>query len=129
VSPLVAAVFAGLPVFFSGLIFSQTFRDVQVPTEGLGVNLMGAGSRRSFTELRDDWWHSDFGSAGDCHLRWIGSCTSLEERRTSNGNLNLLQEPSLDLEIISARCLCVLSAKLTKESIEHRLPRRSRQSV
>jgi hypothetical protein len=39
---LVAAAFAGLPVFFSGLIFSQAFRDVARPAEGLGVNLMGA---------------------------------------------------------------------------------------
>src|SRR5205814_275424 len=39
---LVAAVFVGLPVFFSGLIFSRAFRDVANPAEGLGVNLTGA---------------------------------------------------------------------------------------
>jgi hypothetical protein len=39
---LVAAAFAGLPVFFSGVIFSRAFRDVARPAEGLGVNLMGA---------------------------------------------------------------------------------------
>jgi hypothetical protein len=39
---LVAAAFAALPVFFSGLIFSQAFRCVARPGEGLGVNLMGA---------------------------------------------------------------------------------------
>jgi hypothetical protein len=39
---LTAALFAALPVFFSGLIFSRTFRDVTRPEESLGVNLMGA---------------------------------------------------------------------------------------
>jgi SAM-dependent methyltransferase len=37
-----AAVFAALPIFFSGLIFSRAFRDVAQPGEALGVNLMGA---------------------------------------------------------------------------------------
>lgn len=39
---VVAAAFAALPVFFSGLIFSRSFRDVANPATGLGVNLMGA---------------------------------------------------------------------------------------
>ncbi len=37
-----AATFAGLPIFFSGIIFSRAFRDVTRPAEGLGVNLIGA---------------------------------------------------------------------------------------
>ncbi|MFY9856408.1 MAG: hypothetical protein WAK26_21285, partial [Terracidiphilus sp.] len=39
---LAAAVLAGLPVFFSGLIFSRSFRDVTQPAQGLGINLLGA---------------------------------------------------------------------------------------
>ncbi len=39
---LAAAVLAGLPVFFSGLVFSRSFRDVGEPAKGLGVNLLGA---------------------------------------------------------------------------------------
>ena len=39
---IVATIFAALPVFFSGLIFSRAFRDVSRPAEGLGINLMGA---------------------------------------------------------------------------------------
>lgn len=39
---LAAATLAGLPVFFSGLIFSRSFRDVAQPSQALGVNLMGA---------------------------------------------------------------------------------------
>jgi ABC-type Fe3+ transport system permease subunit len=39
---LAAAVLVGLPVFFSGLIFSLSFRDVSHPAQGLGVNLLGA---------------------------------------------------------------------------------------
>lgn len=37
-----AGAFAGLPVFFSGLIFSRSFRDVARPAEALGINLFGA---------------------------------------------------------------------------------------
>jgi hypothetical protein len=37
-----AATLAGLPVFFSGLIFSRSFRDVAQPAQGLGINLLGA---------------------------------------------------------------------------------------
>ncbi len=37
-----AATFAGLPIFFSGIIFSRAFRDVTRPAEALGVNLIGA---------------------------------------------------------------------------------------
>jgi SAM-dependent methyltransferase len=37
-----AATFAGLPIFFSGVIFSRAFRNVRRPAEGLGVNLLGA---------------------------------------------------------------------------------------
>jgi hypothetical protein len=37
-----AAALAGLPVFFSGLIFSRSFRDVAHPAQGLGINLLGA---------------------------------------------------------------------------------------
>lgn len=39
---LSAAVVVGLPVFFSGMIFSRSFRDVTNPAQGLGVNLFGA---------------------------------------------------------------------------------------
>lgn len=39
---LVPAAFAGLPIFFSGMIFSRSFRDAARPAEGLGVNLLGA---------------------------------------------------------------------------------------
>jgi len=39
---LAAAVLVGLPVFFSGLIFSLGFRDIRYPAQGLGVNLIGA---------------------------------------------------------------------------------------
>ena len=37
-----AAALVGLPVFFSGLIFSRSFRDVAQPAQGLGINLLGA---------------------------------------------------------------------------------------
>ncbi len=37
-----AAVVVGLPVFFSGMIFSRSFRDVAAPAQALGVNLLGA---------------------------------------------------------------------------------------
>jgi Spermine/spermidine synthase domain len=37
-----AATLVGLPVFFSGLIFSRSFRDVTQPAQGLGINLLGA---------------------------------------------------------------------------------------
>jgi len=39
---LAAAMLVGLPVFFSGLIFSRSFRDVDQPAQGLGINLLGA---------------------------------------------------------------------------------------
>jgi hypothetical protein len=39
---LAAGTLVGLPVFFSGLVFSRTFRDVAHPAQGLGVNLLGA---------------------------------------------------------------------------------------
>jgi spermidine synthase len=39
---LVASIVVGLPVFFSGMIFSRSFRDVSSPAQGLGVNLFGA---------------------------------------------------------------------------------------
>ncbi len=39
---LASATLAGLPVFFSGLIFSRSFRDVEHPAQGLGINLLGA---------------------------------------------------------------------------------------
>ncbi|MGA3081891.1 MAG: hypothetical protein ABSD44_10975 [Terracidiphilus sp.] len=39
---LAAATLAGLPVFFSGLVFSRSFRDVAHPAQGLGINLLGA---------------------------------------------------------------------------------------
>lgn len=38
----VAAMLVGLPVFFSGMVFSRSFRDVAEPSKGLGVNLLGA---------------------------------------------------------------------------------------
>jgi len=37
-----AAALVGLPVFFSGLVFSRSFRDVESAAQGLGVNLLGA---------------------------------------------------------------------------------------
>ena len=37
-----AGIIVGLPVFFSGLIFSSSFRAVASPAQGLGVNLLGA---------------------------------------------------------------------------------------
>ncbi len=39
---LAAGTLVGLPVFFSGLIFSRSFRDVTQPSQALGVNLLGA---------------------------------------------------------------------------------------
>ena len=39
---LAAAVIVGLPVFFSGLVFSSSFRDFERPSEALGVNILGA---------------------------------------------------------------------------------------
>jgi hypothetical protein len=39
---LAAGGLVGLPVFFSGLVFSRTFRDVVDPAQGLGANLLGA---------------------------------------------------------------------------------------
>lgn len=39
---LASAALAGVPVFFSGLIFSRSFRDVAHPAQGLGINLLGA---------------------------------------------------------------------------------------
>ncbi len=42
IGTFVAATFASLPIFFSGLIFSRAFRDAPRPAEGLGVNLLGA---------------------------------------------------------------------------------------
>jgi hypothetical protein len=39
---LAAVTLVGLPVFFSGLIFSRSFRDVAQPAQGLGINLLGA---------------------------------------------------------------------------------------
>jgi len=38
----VAAAFAALPIFLSGLIFSRAFRDAKNPAQALGANLMGA---------------------------------------------------------------------------------------
>lgn len=45
--PIVPKIFASglvlaLPVFFSGMLFSRGFRDVQHPGQALGVNLLGA---------------------------------------------------------------------------------------
>jgi hypothetical protein len=39
---LASAVLVGLPVFFSGLVFSRSFRDVVRPAQSLGINLLGA---------------------------------------------------------------------------------------
>jgi SAM-dependent methyltransferase len=39
---LAAGILVGLPIFFSGLVFSRSFRDVGQPSEALGVNLLGA---------------------------------------------------------------------------------------
>jgi len=39
---LAAAVIAGLPVFFSGLVFSMSFRACERPSEALGTNMLGA---------------------------------------------------------------------------------------
>jgi hypothetical protein len=37
-----AGIIAALPVFFTGLVFSRSFRDVSKPAPALGVNLLGA---------------------------------------------------------------------------------------
>ena len=37
-----AATLVGLPVFFSGLIFSRSFQNIAHPAQGLGMNLLGA---------------------------------------------------------------------------------------
>ncbi|MGH9703527.1 MAG: hypothetical protein ACRD4K_09140, partial [Candidatus Acidiferrales bacterium] len=37
-----AAILVGLPVFFSGLVFSRSFKDSPEPSRGLGINLLGA---------------------------------------------------------------------------------------
>jgi hypothetical protein len=37
-----AAILSGLPVFFSGMIFSTSFAEANKPSEALGVNLLGA---------------------------------------------------------------------------------------
>jgi hypothetical protein len=39
---MAAAILVGLPVFFSGLVFSRSFKDLSEPSHGLGVNLLGA---------------------------------------------------------------------------------------
>lgn len=39
---LASAALIGLPVFFSGLVFSRSFRDFMNPSAALGVNLLGA---------------------------------------------------------------------------------------
>jgi hypothetical protein len=39
---IVSGIAEGLPVFFTGLIFSRSFRDVSDPAKALGVNLFGA---------------------------------------------------------------------------------------
>jgi SAM-dependent methyltransferase len=39
---IVAAIIVGLPVLFSGIVFSLSFRDVAEPPKGLGMNLLGA---------------------------------------------------------------------------------------
>lgn len=39
---MAAAFLAGLPVFFSGMIFSRSFKDVEQPAQALGINLLGA---------------------------------------------------------------------------------------
>ena len=39
---LASAALIGLPVFFSGLVFSRSFRDFENPPGALGVNLLGA---------------------------------------------------------------------------------------
>jgi spermidine synthase len=37
-----AGTLVGIPVFFSGLVFSGSFRDYRQPARGLGINLLGA---------------------------------------------------------------------------------------
>jgi Spermine/spermidine synthase domain len=39
---IAAGTLVGLPVFFSGLIFSRSFQNVAQPERGLGINLVGA---------------------------------------------------------------------------------------
>ncbi len=39
---MASAALIGLPVFFSGMVFSRSFRDFANPSEALGVNLLGA---------------------------------------------------------------------------------------
>jgi SAM-dependent methyltransferase len=42
VKVLAAAGLVGVPVFFSGLVFSRSFRNASEPAKGLGFNLLGA---------------------------------------------------------------------------------------
>jgi len=42
VKVLISGIVVGLPVLFSGLVFSRSFRDVEHPARALGVNLLGA---------------------------------------------------------------------------------------
>ena len=39
---IVAGLLVGIPVFFSGLVFSRSFQEALKPSEALGVNLLGA---------------------------------------------------------------------------------------
>jgi hypothetical protein len=39
---LAVAVVVALPVFFSGLVFSSSFRNLERPAEALGINMLGA---------------------------------------------------------------------------------------
>jgi SAM-dependent methyltransferase len=39
---IVSGIVVGIPVFFSGMVFSRSFRDAEKPSEALGVNLLGA---------------------------------------------------------------------------------------
>jgi len=42
IAALIAGMLAALPVFFSGLIFSRSFRGVASPAAILGINMLGA---------------------------------------------------------------------------------------
>jgi len=69
-----AATLVGLPVFFSGLIFSRSFRDTSQPAQALGINLLGAvigGVLENLVMIGG----TPIWGARDCPLWTIGSFT------------------------------------------------------
>ena len=70
---IVAGTLGGLPIFFSGLIFSQSFRDVKQPSRGLGINLLGCGSRWSVRESGNGRRHANLGCSRHCFIWSVSS--------------------------------------------------------